>query len=83
MPSSTIRTVALAVNTIDQSAVENLEAIKHRLKDGGIKVHLSEVKGPGRRQRAGRNQFAWSTSASIPVSVRFGATRTAGTGRKR
>ena len=35
-----------AVNTIDASALESLEAINHRLKDGGIALHLSEVKGP-------------------------------------
>jgi SulP family sulfate permease len=35
-----------AVNTIDYSALESLEAINHRLKDGGITFHLSEVKGP-------------------------------------
>jgi hypothetical protein len=46
MPSSTTRTVGPAVNTIDASALESLEAINHRLKDGGITLHLSEVKGP-------------------------------------
>ena len=35
-----------AVNTIDISALESLEAINLRLKDGGITFHLSEVKGP-------------------------------------
>ena len=35
-----------AVNTIDASALESLEAINHRLKDAGITLHLSEVKGP-------------------------------------
>jgi SulP family sulfate permease len=35
-----------AVNAIDISALESLEAINLRLKDGGIKFHLSEVKGP-------------------------------------
>lgn len=35
-----------AVNGIDASALESLEAINHRLSDGGIKLHLSEVKGP-------------------------------------
>ncbi len=35
-----------AVNTIDASALESLEAINHRLKDGGVTFHLSEVKGP-------------------------------------
>ena len=35
-----------AVNTIDASALESLEAINHRLKDAAIALHLSEVKGP-------------------------------------
>lgn len=35
-----------AVNEIDASALESLEAINHRLKDGGIGMHFSEVKGP-------------------------------------
>ena len=35
-----------AVNTIDLSALESLEAINLRLRDSGIKFHLSEVKGP-------------------------------------
>jgi len=35
-----------AVNTIDASALESLEAINHRLADSGVRLHLSEVKGP-------------------------------------
>ena len=35
-----------AVNTIDASALESLEAVNERLKEGGIVLHLSEVKGP-------------------------------------
>jgi len=35
-----------AVNVIDFSALEALEALNHRLKDMGITLHLSEVKGP-------------------------------------
>lgn len=35
-----------AVNSIDASALESLEAINHRLADAGLKLHLSEVKGP-------------------------------------
>jgi SulP family sulfate permease len=35
-----------AVNAIDASALESLEAINHRLKDAGVTLHLSEVKGP-------------------------------------
>lgn len=36
-----------AVNTIDASALESLEAINHRLKDGGIALHLSGGEGAG------------------------------------
>ena len=35
-----------AVNTIDLSALESLEAINLRLKESGITFNLSEVKGP-------------------------------------
>ncbi len=35
-----------AVNAIDASALESLEAINQRLKDMGVAFHLSEVKGP-------------------------------------
>jgi len=35
-----------AVNFIDASALESLEAINLRLRDAGIRFHLSEVKGP-------------------------------------
>ncbi len=44
-----IRNVVLmcsAVNEIDFSALESLEAINARLADMGIRLHLSEVKGP-------------------------------------
>ena len=35
-----------AVNEVDASGLESLEAINHRLSDSGIDLHLSEVKGP-------------------------------------
>ncbi|EKD61692.1 MAG: Sulfate permease subfamily, partial [uncultured bacterium] len=35
-----------AVNMIDASALESLEAIAHRLHAAGVGFHLSEVKGP-------------------------------------
>jgi len=35
-----------AVNEIDMSALETLEALNSRLKDMGVTLHLSEVKGP-------------------------------------
>jgi sulfate permease, SulP family len=38
--------VCPAINDIDLSALECLESINARLKDAGVKFHLSEVKGP-------------------------------------
>ncbi|MCB1421421.1 MAG: sulfate permease [Nitratireductor sp.] len=35
-----------AINAIDMSALESLEAINERLKAGGVTFHMSEVKGP-------------------------------------
>jgi SulP family sulfate permease len=35
-----------AINEIDLSALESLEAINHRLSTMDVKLHLSEVKGP-------------------------------------
>jgi len=35
-----------AVNEVDLSALESLEAINARLRDADIRLHLSEVKGP-------------------------------------
>ncbi len=35
-----------AVNDVDSSALESLEAINLRLRDAGVRLHLSEVKGP-------------------------------------
>ena len=49
MGHSEIKNVVLmfpAVNEVDLSALESLEAINSRLKDTGIRLHMSEVKGP-------------------------------------
>ena len=35
-----------AVNDVDASALESLETINQRLRDAGVLLHLSEVKGP-------------------------------------
>jgi len=46
---SAIKNVVLmfsAVNEVDYSALESLEAINQRLRDMGVGLHLSEVKGP-------------------------------------
>ena len=39
------RTMGPAVDAIDASALESLEAINHRLKDGGVTLHLRR-RGP-------------------------------------
>lgn len=38
--------VCPAVNQVDASALESLEAINERLHDAGVRLHLSDVKGP-------------------------------------
>ncbi|RUR32521.1 SulP family inorganic anion transporter [Vreelandella nanhaiensis] len=38
--------ICSAVNLIDASALESLDAINARLKDSNVKLHLAEVKGP-------------------------------------
>ncbi len=38
--------VCAAINAIDASALESLEAIAERLTSAGVRLHLSEVKGP-------------------------------------
>jgi len=38
--------VCSAVNYIDTSALESLESINHQLASVGVRLHLSEVKGP-------------------------------------
>jgi SulP family sulfate permease len=38
--------ICSAVNAIDSSALESLEALIHELKDAGVTFHLAEVKGP-------------------------------------
>jgi SulP family sulfate permease len=69
-----------AVNEVDYSALESLEAINHRLIDMNVGLHLSEVKGPV-MDRLKRSHFlddlngrvflsqydAWNSLASPPV----------------
>ena len=45
-PLKNVVLMCSAVNSIDTSALESLEAIDHRLSGMGIRLHLSEVKGP-------------------------------------
>ncbi len=56
-----------AVNTIDASALESLESINHRLKDGGITFHLSEVKGPVMDQLR-RSRFLQELTGAVHLS---------------
>jgi SulP family sulfate permease len=56
-----------AVNTIDVSALESLEAINHRLADGGVTLHLSEVKGPVMDQLK-RSRFLKELSGKVHLS---------------
>jgi len=56
-----------AVNTIDASALESLEAINGRLKDGGITFHLSEVKGPV-MDRLKRSHFLEELTGKVHLS---------------
>ncbi len=56
-----------AVNAIDASGLESLEAINHRLADGGVKLHLSEVKGPV-MDRLGRAHFLDDLSGRVFLS---------------
>ncbi len=68
--SPTIRHVILecpAVNAIDTSALESLEAINSRLKDGGITLHLSEVKGPV-MDRLKRSHFLHELTGKVHLS---------------
>lgn len=47
-----------AVNAIDMSALESLEAIHERLADLSVRLHLSEVKGPVMDRLAGTDFLA-------------------------
>jgi SulP family sulfate permease len=72
-----IRNVVLmcsAVNEVDYSALESLEAINHRLKDMGVGLHLSEVKGPV-MDRLKRSHFIADLNGQVFLS-QFDAWRT-------
>ncbi|MGB3166768.1 MAG: sulfate permease [Alteraurantiacibacter sp.] len=56
-----------AVNAIDASGLESLEAISHRLADGGIVLHLSEVKGPV-MDRLERTHFVHGLTGKVWLS---------------
>lgn len=56
-----------AVNAIDASGLESLEAINHRLQDGDICLHLSEVKGPV-MDRLGQSHFLQGLGGRVFLS---------------
>jgi len=56
-----------AINEIDFSALESLTMINTRLLEMGIKLHLSEVKGPVMDQLAGQD-FCQNLSGNIYLS---------------
>lgn len=70
-----------AVNEIDMSALESLEAINAALKDMGIALHLSELKGPVMDRLARAHLLADLTgevflsqhAAIVAVTARLGA----------
>ncbi|MWV27174.1 sulfate permease [Aurantiacibacter rhizosphaerae] len=59
--------MASAVNEIDASGLESLEAINHRLADADIRLHLSEVKGPV-MDRLQRTHFIEELSGQVFLS---------------
>ena len=65
-----IRNVVLmcsAVNEIDMSALESLEAINTRLDELGIRLHMSEVKGPV-MDRLKRSHFLQDMTGEVFLS---------------
>lgn len=56
-----------AVNAIDASALESLEALNHRVRAAGAKLHLSEVKGPV-MDRLKRSHFLDDLSGKVWLS---------------
>lgn len=56
-----------AVNEIDLSALESLEAINQQLLEQGIRMHLSEVKGPV-MDRLKRSHFLQDLSGEVFLS---------------
>ena len=66
-PIKNIVLMCSAVNEIDTSALESLEEINRRLKDAGIKLHFSEVKGPV-MDRLKRSHFLEELSGEVFLS---------------
>jgi len=68
-----------AVNEVDYSALESLEAINARLRDMGVGLHLSEVKGPV-MDRLGRTRFLRELNGEVFLSQFDAWRRLAGAG---
>lgn len=66
-PTRHVVLMCSAVNDVDLSALESLEAINHRLKDAGVTLHLSEVKGPV-MDRLRRSHFLDELTGTIFLS---------------
>lgn len=56
-----------AINDIDASALESLQAVQLRLRDAGVLLHLSEVKGPV-MDRLQRSSFLQHLSGRVFLS---------------
>ena len=56
-----------AINDIDASALESLEAIDLRLRGAGVRLHLSEVKGPV-MDRLRKTEFLSGLSGQVFLS---------------
>ena len=65
-----------AVNVIDLSALESLEELNRRMDDMGIKLHLSEVKGPV-MDRLQKTHFLDDLTGQVFLS-QYGAMRALG-----
>jgi len=63
--------VCPAVNLVDASALESLEAINERLKDAGVRLHMSDVKGPV-MDRLKRTEFCQHLSGGVFLSAHEG-----------
>ena len=66
-PLSDVILMFSAVNEVDLSALESLEALTLKLKDMGIRLHLSEVKGPV-MDRLKRSHFLADLTGHIYLS---------------
>lgn len=56
-----------AINHIDASALDSLESLNRRLRDAGVRLHLSEVKGPVMDQ-LGHSDFLDHLSGQVFMS---------------